>query len=55
MTYDIILEILEEEHQLSADVEEQVEIQTKYEGYINKSLQQVEKLSVWKRRKYQKT
>ena len=45
MTYDIILEILEEEHQLNADVEEQVEIQTKYEGYINKSLQQVEKLS----------
>ncbi|MBR8893881.1 tRNA uridine-5-carboxymethylaminomethyl(34) synthesis enzyme MnmG, partial [Staphylococcus aureus] len=44
MTYDIILEILEEEHQLSADVEEQVEIQTKYEGYINKSLQQVEKV-----------
>ena len=25
-------------------VEEQVEIQTKYEGYINKSLQQVEKV-----------
>ncbi len=24
MTYDIILEILEEEHQLNADVEEQV-------------------------------
>ncbi|HDD7359423.1 tRNA uridine-5-carboxymethylaminomethyl(34) synthesis enzyme MnmG, partial [Staphylococcus aureus] len=44
MTYDIILEILEEEHQLNADVEEQVEIQTKYEGYINKSLQQVEKV-----------
>lgn len=44
MTYDIILEILEEKHQLNADVEEQVEIQTKYEGYINKSLQQVEKV-----------
>ncbi|MBW3837486.1 FAD-dependent oxidoreductase, partial [Staphylococcus aureus] len=44
MTYDIILELLEEEHQLNADVEEQVEIQTKYEGYINKSLQQVEKV-----------
>ncbi|MGV1143754.1 hypothetical protein ACV56Z_11635 [Staphylococcus aureus] len=26
---------------MNADVEEQVEIQTKYEGYINKSLQQV--------------
>ena len=29
---------------MNADVEEQVEIQTKYEGYINKSLQQVEKV-----------
>ncbi|ATH61295.1 MULTISPECIES: tRNA uridine-5-carboxymethylaminomethyl(34) synthesis enzyme MnmG [Staphylococcus] len=44
MTYDLILEILEEAHQLPDDVEEQVEIQTKYEGYINKSLQQVEKV-----------
>ena len=44
MTYDIILDILEESHKLPADVEEQVEIQTKYEGYINKSLQQVEKV-----------
>ncbi|PHK50055.1 tRNA uridine-5-carboxymethylaminomethyl(34) synthesis enzyme MnmG [Staphylococcus edaphicus] len=44
MTYDLILEILEETHQLPSDVEEQVEIQTKYEGYINKSLQQVEKV-----------
>ena len=44
MTYDTILEILEEEHRLPEAVEEQVEIQTKYEGYINKSLQQVEKV-----------
>ncbi|HLR19983.1 MAG TPA: tRNA uridine-5-carboxymethylaminomethyl(34) synthesis enzyme MnmG [Staphylococcus sp.] len=44
MTYNIILEILGESHQLPTDVEEQVEIQTKYEGYINKSLQQVEKV-----------
>ncbi|AWI45713.1 tRNA uridine-5-carboxymethylaminomethyl(34) synthesis enzyme MnmG [Staphylococcus nepalensis] len=44
MTYDLILEILEEAHQFPDDVEEQVEIQTKYEGYINKSLQQVEKV-----------
>ena len=55
MTYDIILEILEEEHQLNADVEEQVEIQTKYEGYINKSLQQVEKVKRMEERKFQKT
>ncbi len=44
MSYDTILEILEEEHKLPEAVEEQVEIQTKYEGYINKSLQQVEKV-----------
>ncbi|MUK57811.1 tRNA uridine-5-carboxymethylaminomethyl(34) synthesis enzyme MnmG, partial [Pseudomonas aeruginosa] len=44
MTYDISLEILEEKHQLNADVEEQGEIQTKDKGYINKSLQQVEKV-----------
>lgn len=55
MTYNTILEILEETHQLPEAVEEQVEIQTKYEGYINKSLQQVEKLNVWKKRKFQKT
>ena len=50
MTYNTILEILEESHQLPEAVEEQVEIQTKYEGYINKSLQQVEKLNAWKRK-----
>ena len=44
MNYETILEILEESHQLPEVVEEQVEIQTKYEGYINKSLQQVEKV-----------
>ncbi|WP_251521623.1 MULTISPECIES: tRNA uridine-5-carboxymethylaminomethyl(34) synthesis enzyme MnmG [Staphylococcus] len=44
MTYDVILDILEEEPHLPSDVAEQVEIQTKYEGYINKSLQQVEKV-----------
>ena len=37
MNYETILEILEESHQLPEAVEEQVEIQTKYEGYINKS------------------
>src|SRR5699024_9938437 len=44
MTYNIIIEILEEKNQLPKDVAEQVEIQTKYEDYINKSLQQVEKV-----------
>ena len=51
MTYNTILEILEEDHQLPSDVEEQVEIQTKYEGYINKSLQQVEKVKRMEKKK----
>ncbi|EKU48168.1 tRNA uridine-5-carboxymethylaminomethyl(34) synthesis enzyme MnmG [Staphylococcus massiliensis] len=44
MSYATILDILEETSHLSDDVEEQVEIQTKYEGYISKSLQQVDKV-----------
>ncbi|UXR76240.1 MULTISPECIES: tRNA uridine-5-carboxymethylaminomethyl(34) synthesis enzyme MnmG [unclassified Staphylococcus] len=51
MTYETVLEILEEEHVLSADVEEQIEIQTKYEGYINKSLQQVDKVKRMEQKK----
>ncbi|MGK9044793.1 tRNA uridine-5-carboxymethylaminomethyl(34) synthesis enzyme MnmG [Mammaliicoccus vitulinus] len=44
MDYDAIMEILQEESPVSPDVQEQVEIQTKYEGYIQKSLAQVEKM-----------
>ncbi|HAL10248.1 MAG TPA: tRNA uridine-5-carboxymethylaminomethyl(34) synthesis enzyme MnmG [Staphylococcus sp.] len=44
MHYDAIMEILQEESPVSPDVQEQVEIQTKYEGYIQKSLAQVEKM-----------
>ena len=51
MTYDTILEILGEAHQLPEAVAEQVEIQTKYEGYINKSLQQVEKVKRMEQKK----
>ena len=51
MTYEKIIEILEEERQLPADVEEQVEIQTKYEGYITKSLQQVDKVKRMEQKK----
>lgn len=51
MDYQAILDILEEDHQIPADVEEQVEIQTKYEGYINKSLQQVEKVKRMEQKK----
>ncbi|ELH1951153.1 tRNA uridine-5-carboxymethylaminomethyl(34) synthesis enzyme MnmG [Staphylococcus pseudintermedius] len=51
MTYETIIEILEEKRQLPADVEEQVEIQTKYEGYITKSLQQVDKVKRMEQKK----
>ncbi|GGI42865.1 tRNA uridine-5-carboxymethylaminomethyl(34) synthesis enzyme MnmG [Mammaliicoccus stepanovicii] len=44
MDYQAIMEVLEETSPVSEDVQEQVEIQTKYEGYIQKSLAQVEKV-----------
>lgn len=44
MTYKHIQKLVPNEEILDADVEEQVEIQIKYEGYIEKSLQQVERL-----------
>ncbi|WP_243292738.1 tRNA uridine-5-carboxymethylaminomethyl(34) synthesis enzyme MnmG [Bacillus sp. FJAT-47783] len=44
MNYEHIKILAPAEAALSHDVEEQVEIQIKYEGYIEKSLQQVEKL-----------
>ncbi|WP_027964577.1 tRNA uridine-5-carboxymethylaminomethyl(34) synthesis enzyme MnmG [Halalkalibacillus halophilus] len=42
--YDTIKRIVPTEDQLPEDVEEQVEIHIKYEGYIKKSNQQVEKM-----------
>ncbi|MCJ8007385.1 tRNA uridine-5-carboxymethylaminomethyl(34) synthesis enzyme MnmG [Lederbergia wuyishanensis] len=44
MSYAQIAELAPAEQELPKDVIEQVEIQIKYEGYIEKSLQQVEKL-----------
>ena len=45
MTYDLVASLIEpSEEPLSKDVCEQIEIQLKYEGYIQKALQQVEKL-----------
>ncbi|HEY4623759.1 MAG TPA: tRNA uridine-5-carboxymethylaminomethyl(34) synthesis enzyme MnmG, partial [Solibacillus sp.] len=44
MTYDLVAGLIEPtEEVLSEEVREQVEIQLKYEGYIQKALQQVEK------------
>ena len=44
MTYDHIKQLLPSDVALIDEVKEQVEIQIKYEGYIEKSLQQVEHL-----------
>jgi len=44
MNYEHIKELAPSEETLSPEVVEQVEIQIKYEGYIEKSLQQVDKL-----------
>lgn len=44
MTYEHIKALVPSEEILDHEVEEQVEIQIKYEGYIEKSLQQVERL-----------
>ncbi|QQZ09447.1 tRNA uridine-5-carboxymethylaminomethyl(34) synthesis enzyme MnmG [Heyndrickxia vini] len=44
MSYSHIHELIPAEQELSQEVTEQVEIQIKYEGYIEKSLQQVERL-----------
>ena len=44
MHYDLVAQLTPSEVQLSEDVKEQIEIQLKYEGYIQKALQQVEKL-----------
>ena len=45
INYDQIIRITPTEEELSQDVIEQVEISIKYEGYIEKSLQQVERMS----------
>lgn len=45
ITYDQIARIIPPEEKLSEEVAEQVEISIKYEGYIEKSLQQVERMN----------
>lgn len=44
MTYELLETLTKSEVPLDDEVKEQVEIQIKYEGYIEKSLQQVERL-----------
>lgn len=51
MTYEHIQLLVPAEEDIPADVIEQVEIQIKYEGYIEKSLQQVERLKKMENKK----
>ncbi|TDL32058.1 tRNA uridine-5-carboxymethylaminomethyl(34) synthesis enzyme MnmG [Jeotgalibacillus sp. S-D1] len=51
ITYNHIKEVSPSDIALPFDVEEQVEIQIKYEGYIEKSLQQVDKLKKMENKK----
>jgi tRNA uridine 5-carboxymethylaminomethyl modification enzyme len=51
MTYDHIKMLAPADEEVSAEVAEQVEIQIKYEGYIEKSLQQVERLKKMENKK----
>ncbi|MBX9971724.1 tRNA uridine-5-carboxymethylaminomethyl(34) synthesis enzyme MnmG [Cytobacillus firmus] len=51
MTYEHIQQLVPAENTLDEDVTEQVEIQIKYEGYIEKSLQQVERLKKMENKK----
>ncbi len=44
MHYDLVSSLIPADIELSDEVKEQIEIQLKYEGYIEKALQQVEKL-----------
>jgi tRNA uridine 5-carboxymethylaminomethyl modification enzyme len=51
MTYEHIERIIPSEVNLDQDIKEQVEIQIKYQGYIEKSLQQVERLKKMENKK----
>ncbi|MGG3622374.1 tRNA uridine-5-carboxymethylaminomethyl(34) synthesis enzyme MnmG [Bacillus gobiensis] len=51
MTYETVTKLAPGDQNLREDVKEQVEIQIKYEGYIEKSLQQVEKLKKMENKK----
>ncbi|MFP3125595.1 tRNA uridine-5-carboxymethylaminomethyl(34) synthesis enzyme MnmG [Ectobacillus funiculus] len=51
MTYEHIRTISPSEDFISAEVAEQVEIQIKYEGYIEKSIQQVERMKKMENKK----
>ncbi|WP_040206665.1 tRNA uridine-5-carboxymethylaminomethyl(34) synthesis enzyme MnmG [Neobacillus jeddahensis] len=51
MNYALLEKLTKSEHDLDEETKEQVEIQMKYEGYIEKSLQQVERLKKMENKK----
>jgi tRNA uridine 5-carboxymethylaminomethyl modification enzyme len=51
MNYELLERIFPSDVELDPDVKEQVEIQVKYEGYIEKSLQQVDRLKKMENKK----
>lgn len=51
VNYEHIRSLVPTDHDLSEEIKEQVEIQIKYEGYIEKSLQQVERLKKMENKK----
>ncbi|WP_309090557.1 tRNA uridine-5-carboxymethylaminomethyl(34) synthesis enzyme MnmG [Domibacillus sp.] len=51
MTYEAIKQLIPADAPLDEEVEEQVEIQIKYEGYIEKSLQQVDRMKKMENKK----
>jgi tRNA uridine 5-carboxymethylaminomethyl modification enzyme len=51
MNYEHIKQLVPSEEEIDPEVAEQVEIQIKYEGYIEKSLQQVEKMKKMENKK----
>jgi tRNA uridine 5-carboxymethylaminomethyl modification enzyme len=51
MTYELIEKLVPNDIPLEDEIKEQVEIQIKYEGYIEKSLQQVERLKKMENKK----
>jgi tRNA uridine 5-carboxymethylaminomethyl modification enzyme len=51
MSYELLEKLTPSELEMATDIKEQVEIQIKYEGYIEKSLQQVERLKKMENKK----
>lgn len=54
MDYSHIQKLAPSDVELSDEVTEQVEIQIKYEGYIEKSLRQVDRLKKWRIKRFQR-